>query len=128
MYLWNVNYKLLNMKLIIKLLLTAVLVYFLANFLPGVSVNSLGTAVVVAIVLALLNTFVKPVLIFMTLPATLITLGLFLLVINALVILMCEYFVSGFEVSSFWTALLFSLILSIFQSFLYSFADKYEKT
>ncbi|MFA7446730.1 MAG: phage holin family protein [Flavobacteriaceae bacterium] len=116
------------MKLIIKLLLTAVLVYFLANFLPGVSVNSLGTAVVVAIVLALLNTFVKPVLIFMTLPATLITLGLFLLVINALVILMCEYFVSGFEVSSFWTALLFSLILSIFQSFLYSFADKYEKT
>jgi putative membrane protein len=115
------------MKLIIKLLLTAILVYFLANFLPGVSVTSLTTAVIVAIVLALLNTFVKPVLIFLTLPATIITLGLFLLVINAIVILMCEYFVSGFEVSSFWTALLFSLILSLFQSLLYSFADKKQQ-
>jgi putative membrane protein len=115
------------MKLIIKLLLTAALVYVLANFLPGVSVDGITTAIIVAIVLGLLNTFVKPVLIFLTLPATLITLGLFLLVINAVVILMCEYFVSGFEVSSFWTALLFSLILSIFQSFLYSFADKNEK-
>ena len=114
------------MKLIIKLLLSAILVYFLANFLPGISVNSMTTAVIVAIVLGLLNAFVKPVLIFLTLPATLITLGLFLLVINAVVILICEYFVSGFEVSSFWTALLFSLILSVFQSFLFSFTEKNE--
>ena len=114
------------MKLIIKLLLTAALVYVLANFLPGVSVDGITTAIIVAIVLGLLNTFLKPVLIFLTLPATLITLGLFLLVINALVILICEYFVNGFEVSSFWTALLFSLILSVFQSFLFSFSEKKE--
>lgn len=115
------------MKTIIRVLLTAILVYFLANFLPGVAVDGLSSAIIVAVVLGLLNIFVKPVLVFLTLPATLITFGLFLLVINAFVILMCEYLVSGFHVSSFWTALLFSLILSLFQSFLFSFAENSEK-
>jgi|SRR5690554_5384059 len=114
------------MKTIIRVLLTAILVYFLANFLPGVAVDGLSSAIIVAVVLGLLNIFVKPVLVFLTLPATLITFGLFLLVINAFVIMICEYLVSGFHVSSFWTALLFSLILSLFQSFLFSFAEKQE--
>lgn len=115
------------MKTIIRILLTAILVYFLANFLPGVAVDGLSSAIIVAVVLGLLNIFVKPVLVFLTLPATLITFGLFLLVINAFVILICEYLVSGFKVSSFWTALLFSFILSFFQSFLFSFAEKQDR-
>lgn len=115
------------MKTVIRVLLTAILVYFLANFLPGVAVDGLTSAIIVAVVLGLLNIFVKPVLVFLTLPATLITFGLFLLVINAFVILICEYLVSGFQVSSFWTALLFSLILSLFQSFLFSFTENSEK-
>ena|SRR5690554_908698 len=115
------------MKTIIRVLLTAIVVYILSNFLPGVVVDGFMSAIIVSVVLALLNIFVKPVLVFLTLPATLISFGLFLLVINAFVILICEYLVSGFHVSSFWTALLFSLILSLMQSFLFSFAEKNER-
>lgn len=115
------------MKTIIRVLLTAIVVYLLANFLPGVAVDGFTSAVIVSIVLALLNIFVKPILVFLTLPATLVTFGLFLLVINAFVILICEYLVSGFHVSSFWTALLFSLILSLIQSFLFSMAERQDR-
>lgn len=114
------------MKTIIKLLLTAIIVYLLANFLPGVTISSFSSAIIVALVLALLNVFVKPILIFMTLPATIVTFGLFLLVINAFVLMITDYLVDSFQLSSFWTALLFSFILSVFQSILYSFAEKKE--
>jgi putative membrane protein len=108
------------MKLIIRILLTAVVVFLIAKFLPGVSVAGYGTAVVVALVLALLNLIVKPILVILTLPVTILTLGLFLLVINAIIILLADSFVSGFGVDGFWIALIFSLLLSIFQSILYS--------
>ena len=74
------------MRFIIRLLITAVVVVLLAQFLPGVAVASFGTAVIVAIVLALLNLIVKPILVLFTLPVTVLTLGLFLLVINAVII------------------------------------------
>lgn len=115
------------MKTIVSVLLTGILVYFLASFLPGVSVDSMSSAIIVAIVLALLNMFVKPVLVFLTLPATLITFGLFLLVINAFVVLICEELVAGFHVSSFWTALLFSVILTVFQSVLFSIPENQKR-
>jgi len=108
------------MKLIIRILLTAVVVFLIAKFLPGVSVAGYGTAVIVALVLALLNLIVKPILVILTLPVTILTLGLFLLVINAIIILLADSFVSGFGVDGFWIALIFSLLLSIFQSILYS--------
>jgi len=108
------------MKLIIRILLTAVVVFLIARFLPGVSVAGYGTAVIVALVLALLNLIVKPVLVILTLPVTILTLGLFLLVINAIIILLADSFISGFGVDGFWIALIFSLLLSIFQSILYS--------
>lgn len=108
------------MKFIIRLLLTALSVVFLAYILPGVSVSGFGTAIIVAIVIALLRLIVKPILIILTLPVTIVTFGLFLLVINAIVILLAAHFVSGFEVSSFWWALLFSLLLSILQSLFFS--------
>ncbi|WP_247653744.1 phage holin family protein [Flavobacterium sp. CS20] len=92
--------------------------------LPGINVSSFLIATVVAALLILLNLFVKPILVIFTLPVTIVTFGLFLLVINALIILICDALVSGFEVSGFWSALLFSILLSIFQSFLFALSKK----
>ncbi|MDG1329005.1 MAG: phage holin family protein [Flavobacteriaceae bacterium] len=108
------------MKWILKLLLTALAVLLLANILPGVDVKSYTYAIWVALVIGLLNAFLRPLLIFLTLPATLITLGLFLFVINACIILIAAKFLGGFTVTSFWWALLFSLMLTFLQSFLHS--------
>ncbi|WPO80779.1 phage holin family protein [Flavobacterium sp. KACC 22761] len=107
------------MKLLLRLLVTAALVLLLSNLLTGVVVASFGTAVIVAVVLGLLNIFIKPILVILTLPVTVVTLGLFLLVINAVMILLCTKIVGGFAVDSFWTALIFSVILSILQSITY---------
>lgn len=112
------------MGLIIRILVTAILVMLIANFMPGVSVDSFMTSIVVAIVLGLLNLFVKPILVLFTLPVTFITLGLFLLVINAAMIMLCARLVEGFGISGFWTALFFSIILSVLQSLTFAFTDK----
>ena len=104
------------MNLLFRILITAGLVLLIAHFMPGVHVASFTTALVVAIVLGLLNIFIKPILVILTLPVTILTLGLFLLVINALIILLCTNIVGGFHVDSFWTALIFSIILSLLQS------------
>jgi putative membrane protein len=96
-------------------------VVLLANILPGVHVDTFGIAVIVALVLSLLNFLVKPLLVILTLPVTIVTFGLFLLVINALIILMASGLVSGFAVDGFWWALLFSLLLSLVQSILFAF-------
>ncbi len=104
------------MNLLIKIIITAALVLLISNFMPGVHVASFTTALFVAIVLGLLNIFIKPILVIFTLPVTILTLGLFLLVINALIILLCTNIVGGFSVDSFWTALFFSIILSLLQS------------
>lgn len=87
-------------------------VFVAANILPGVTVSGFGTALIAAVVIGLLNTFIKPLLIFLTLPINLLTLGLFTLVINAGIIMMVPYIVSGFKVNGFWYALLFSIVLS----------------
>ncbi len=104
------------MKLLVRILITSALVMLIAHFMKSVKIADFKTALIVAVVLGLLNTFVKPLLILFTLPATILSLGLFLFVINAIIILLCSKIVQGFEISSFWTALLFSVILSIFQS------------
>lgn len=88
--------------------------------MPGVTVANFTISIFVAIVLGLLNLFIKPILVLFTLPVTVLTFGLFLLVINAAMILLCSEIVGGFSVDSFLTALLFSVILSISQSILYS--------
>lgn len=112
------------MNFILRILLTALAVVVLAKFLPGVAVAGYVTAIIVAIVLAILNLLVKPILVLFTLPVTILTLGLFLLVINAVIILLADAFVSGFEVNGFLIALLFSLLLSLFQSILFSLLGK----
>lgn len=102
-------------NLLVRLLLTTILIVVLANFLPGIHVDTIKTALVVAVVLALLNTFLKPVLVFFTLPITMLTLGLFLLIINAGMVLLADYFIDEFRVDTFLNALVFSVVLSLSQ-------------
>lgn len=101
------------MGFIIKVLITAVAAYIAAYLLPGVAINSIQTTVIVALVLALLNTFIKPILVILTIPITLLTLGLFLLIINALMVKWAAALVDGFTVNGWLSALLFSLIVSV---------------
>jgi putative membrane protein len=115
------------MKLLFRILITAILVLVIAKIMKGVIVYEFTTALTVAIVLGLLNFFVKPILVLFTLPVTIFTLGLFLLVINAIMILLCDHFVEGFHVSSFWTAMLFSIILSLSQSLVYQITGDAKK-
>lgn len=115
------------MKLIIKLLLNALAVIVLARLLSGVQVDGYLTAIIVAVVISVLNLIVKPILVIFTLPVTIVTLGLFLLVINAIIILLADGLVDGFAVSNFWWAILFSVLLSILQSFLHSLLKEEEK-
>lgn len=115
------------MKLITKLLLNAIAVFVIAQFLTGVSVNNYITAIIVAIVLSVLNVLVKPFLVIFTLPVTILTLGLFMLIINAFIIILADKLVDGFYVSSIWTALLFSILLSVLQSILHSLLKENKK-
>ena len=106
------------MKFIIRIIITALAVVIASYILPGVNVEGGLTAFLVAAVLSLLNAFVKPLLIILTIPITVLTLGLFLLVINALMILLAAKIVDGFHVDGFWYALLFSIVLTIVVSLL----------
>ncbi len=115
------------MNLFIKIIISSLAVFLTAYLLPGVSVDTYITAIWVAIVLALLNGFLKPLLVIFTIPVTVVTLGLFLLVINAVIILLADNFVDGFYVSGFWWALLFSLVLSVITSLMESLGGKPKK-
>ena len=115
------------MKLIIRLLITTVLVLIIANYMDGVLVENIKSSIIVAIVLAILNAIVKPILVFFTFPITIFTLGLFLLVINAIIIMICDHFVDGFKVNGFVTALIFSIILSISQSIMFKLTNEDSK-
>ena len=108
------------MKTIIKLLITALVAYFLSRILSGVQVADFTSAIIFAIVLGLLNLVVKPILQLFSLPITIITLGLFSLVINALITLLAAHFTDGIHVDGFWWAFIFSIALSIITSILES--------
>lgn len=104
------------MKIIIHWILSAAAIGIAAYLLPGVTVTLAG-ALVLAVVLGVINTFIKPVILLLTLPLTILTLGLFSLVINALLIMLAAMFVPGFMVAGFWWALLFALVLSLVNAF-----------
>lgn len=104
------------MNAIVKFLLSGIAVLLTAYILPGVHVEHYGYALLVAALISVANIIVKPILVILTIPITILTLGLFLLVINAAIILLVDYFIPGFNVDGFWWALAFSLILSIFNS------------
>jgi putative membrane protein len=100
----------------IRFLLSGLAVLLTAYLLPGVDVKDFLYALLVTVVLSLANIIVRPILVLLTVPITIVTLGLFLLVINAIIIMIVDYFVPGFQVDGFWWALAFSLILAIFNS------------
>lgn len=112
---------------ILRFLLSGVAVLLTAYLLPGVHVEHYGYALLAALFISLANVIVKPILVILTIPITIITLGLFLLIINALIILLVESLVPGFNVDGFWWALAFSLILSIFNSMFSDFTKAKEE-
>ena len=91
---------------------------------PHVVINSFSTAIIFALVLAFLNAIVKPLLIILTLPITIVTLGIFLLVINGLIILFADHLVSGINIDGFWWALIFGVLLSFVSSVLQKLIKK----
>ncbi|GGB10256.1 phage holin family protein [Puia dinghuensis] len=117
------------MNFLLRILITAVVAFALSSVLPGIHINTFWTAVVLSLVLAVLNFFLKPVLIILTLPITVLTFGLFLFVINALIVWFASesHLVRGFHVDGFGWALLFSLLLSLLTSLLYRDKDREEE-
>jgi putative membrane protein len=116
-----------TIKFITKAILTSVAVLFAAYILKGVSVDSTLTAMIVAVVLGLLNTFIKPILIVLTIPITIVTLGLFLFVINIIIVYWASQIVSGFKVDGWGWALLFSVIVSFISGSLEKIINKYSQ-
>ena len=116
------------MNIVMRIIFTSIIAFGLSYILSGVRIDSFWAAIILAVVLAILNAIVKPLLIFFTLPLTIVTLGLFLFVINALIILLADNLVAGFDVDGFWWALLFSLLLSIVTSVLFKEEKKEKKS
>ncbi|MBS1589206.1 MAG: phage holin family protein [Bacteroidetes bacterium] len=101
------------MNILLRLMINSLAVFAASYLLPGVHIRNFTTAIWVAVVLAVLNLFIKPIFILLTIPITIVTFGLFLLVINALMVLLCSKLVDGFSVDGIIYAVLFSLIVSV---------------
>lgn len=114
-------------RFFLKILVSSLAALISAYILSGVHIDNFITAIMVAVVLALLNTFIKPILIFFTLPVTIVTFGLFLLIINIVIIKWTSNIVEGFEVDGWWSALLFSLLISFVTSILEGLAGTNNK-
>ena len=112
------------MMTILKWLGYAPAVMFIAWILPGISVDNFLSAILVAVVLGLINVFIKPILLLITLPINFLTLGIFTLVLNALLLMLAGYVTPGFEVDGFWSAFFGALILSILSAGINNFSKK----
>jgi putative membrane protein len=112
------------MEFLARLIISTLAVMVTSFLLPGVHIDSALTAVLVAFVLSLLNAVIKPLLVLLTIPITIFTLGLFLLVINALIIQLASWMVPGFTIGGFWSAFFFSIVLSIITAIMDSMAKK----
>lgn len=102
------------MTIILKWLALSLAIMFVGWIIPGITVSSFVTALIASVVVALVNLFIKPILVFLTLPINILTLGLFILVINALLFMFVAYLIPGVEVDGFLSAFLGALLLSIF--------------
>ncbi len=114
------------MRLLVKPLLLAAAIIATAYFIPQIHVNSVGTAIGLVIVLAVLNWFIKPLLILLTIPITIVTLGLFLLVINTIIVLLADWMLAGFHIESLGWAFIFSILLSLFNYLIDRLLEKEE--
>ncbi|KGE86516.1 MAG: phage holin family protein [Phaeodactylibacter xiamenensis] len=115
------------MRLLISLLVNGLLVYLCAEILSGVGIDGYFDAVIVALLLGMVNFFVKPVLTLLTLPITILTLGLFLLVINGAMVLLVDWMLDGFYVDGWIWAIVFALVMSFFNLFVGQFSVKEER-
>lgn len=112
------------MNVVFHLVIRSLAIWVAANLVPGVTLEGPMAALIVAVVLGLLNMFVKPVLLVLTLPVNVMTLGLFTFVINTLLILLADRLVPGFAVASFWTAMWFGILLFVVNAFLNNVGKK----
>ncbi len=101
------------------LVINSVVIFLGAELLRGITLKSYFTALGVALLLGLINTFIKPILLFLTFPITILTLGLFILVLNAWILMVIDKLVEGFTIKNFWWALLFGLFISVLNSLLH---------
>lgn len=111
-----------------KTIATAVAVLIVSYLLSGVTIDNTVTALLVAVVLGLLNNFVKPILVILTIPFTVLTLGIFLLFINVFIIQLVAKIVPGFEVNGWWTALFFSFLVSLFTAIIESILGRPDES
>ncbi len=116
-----------GMRLIIRLLVVAAIAYILSRVLPGIQIRNYGTAIWFAILLGVLNLFVRPLLIILTLPLTIFTFGLFLLVINTLLVMLAGHWIKGISIESFGYGFLFSILLTVITSALFREEDRQRK-
>ena len=112
------------MNFLLRIIISALVAFGLARVLKGIEVDSFWTALIFALILAVLNVLVKPVLIILTLPLTIVTLGLFLFVVNTLVVLLASRLIDGFRIANFGWGLLFALLLSLVTSVISKELDK----
>jgi putative membrane protein len=116
------------LKYIIKLIVSTIAVFATAYLLPGVSVDSFVTALLVAAILGLMNSFLRPLLVILTIPVTVFTFGLFILFINAGLVILTSRIIDGFHVSGFWPAFFFSIVLSVITSIMEGLDRKSRQT
>lgn len=112
-----------NRSLVSRLIISSLSVFLAGWLLPGVQIDSFTTAIGIAIVLGLLNATLKPLLILITIPITVMSLGLFLLIINAIIIGIADQWIDGLHVRSIWTAIVFSFLISTINSWLYRWGE-----
>jgi putative membrane protein len=114
------------MRLILKLILMGLAVYGISMLLDAVQIEDAGSAILFVLVLGILNVFVRPLLIILTIPVTIITLGLFLIVINAIIVLLADFVMDSVNIENFWWALVFSVLIAIANSIIDSVLTKSE--
>ena len=112
-----------NRSLVSRLIISSLSIFLAGWLLPGVQIDSFTTSIGIAIVLGLLNATLKPLLIIITIPITVLSLGLFLLIINALIIGIADQWIDGLHVRSIWTAIVFSFLISTINSWLYRWGE-----
>ena len=101
------------MKPLLKLLITSLAIIITAYFLPGVRIADFWTAITVAVAMGIVNTIIKPIVLFFTLPLNILTLGLFTFVVNGALIMLITFFIPGFQIEGFFTAVIFSILVMI---------------
>ena len=112
------------MQILISLILSSIAVFVAGNILPGVHIDGFSTAIIVAVILGLINAFIRPILLILTLPITILTLGLFSLVIIAFCVMLTSWIVPGFKVDGWLWALVFAIVLAIINGFIGAFETK----